>query len=232
MRFVGVVSGNMVALLDEEASALARDLRAAIEDASRRLQEDLRRQVRNAGLGTGLEKAWQREVYPRMRRSTFRPAALVYSKATVLHDAFDTGGVITPKRSDFLVIPTEAGQRMGLGKVPSARKGGRVPGGALRGYADLEPWADRMNAEVVSAGRRGSRPGRARRGGDRGPRVVLVPSKGGGAGGLVALFYRRPGADPVTVARLMPRVTLRKLLDIAGAEERAEAALAAALNAT
>lgn len=221
MRIVGVVTGNMAVLLDEEAADIARDLRAGIEAASRQLQDELRGQVRAAGLGEGLEKAWRREVYPRGRRATFRPAALVYSKATVLHDAFDTGGTILPKRGGFLVVPTEAGRRMGLGKIPAP------VGGAMKNYADLGRWAGARGAKIVSASERGSRPGRARRGGARGARVLLVAARGGG---LVALFYAQAGAQPVAVARLLPRVTLRKVLDIAGAEARANAALAAALN--
>lgn len=226
MRLVATVSGNFEPLLDNQADEISTGLRAAIETASSGLLEELRGQVRAAGLGTGLEKAWRREVYPRGRKRTFHPAALVYSKSTVLHDAFDVGPTITAKRSRFLVIPTEAGRRLGLGTVPSSRKGGAVPGGQLRRYADLEPFADRLDAEVVSASRHGGS-GRHRRSGARsGPRIVLVPAK---AGGLVAVLYLRRDARPVVVARLVPTVKLKKLLDIAGAEARAESALTAAL---
>lgn len=226
MRFIATISGNLLPLLDEQAEVISGVLRAAIETASTNLLDELRGQVRAAGLGTGLEKAWRRELYPRSRKRSFHPAALVYSKSTVLHDAFDVGPSITPKRSRFLVIPTEAGRRLGLGTVPSSRKGGAVPGGQLRRYADLAPFADRLDAEVVSASRRGGT-GRHRRSGARnGPRIVLLPAK---AGGLVAVLYLRRDARPVVVARLVPTVKLKKLLDIAGAEARAETALTAAL---
>jgi len=226
MRLVATISDNLQPLLDDQAEAISTALRAAIETASTSLLDELRGQVRAAGLGTGLEKAWRREVYPRSRKRTFHPAALVYSKSTVLHDAFDLGPTITAKRSRFLVIPTEAGRRLGLGTVPSSRKGGAVPGGQRRRYADLEPFADRLDAEVVSASRRAGT-GRARRSSaHRGPRIVLVPAK---AVGLVALLYLRRDAKPVAIARLVPTVKLQKLLDIAGAEARAETALSAAL---
>ena len=226
MRLVATISDNLQPLLDDQAEAISTALRAAIETASTSLLDELRGQVRAAGLGTGLEKAWRREVYPRSRKRTFHPAALVYSKSTVLHDAFDLGPTITARRSRFLVIPTEAGRRLGLGTVPSSRKGGAVPGGQRRRYADLEPFADRLDAEVVSASRRGGG-GRSRlSGAQRGPRIVLVPAK---AGGLVALLYLRRDAKPVAIARLVPTVKLQKLLDIAGAEARAETALSAAL---
>ncbi len=226
MRLVATISDNLQPLLDDQAEAISSALRDAIDTASASLLDELRGQVRAAGLGTGLEKAWRREVYPRSRKRTFHPAALVYSKSTVLHDAFDLGPTITAKRSRFLVIPTEAGRRLGLGSVPSSRKGGAVPGGQRRRYADLEPFADRLDAEVVSASRRGGA-GRTRRSGaHRGPRIVLVPAK---AGGLVALLYLRRDAKPLAIARLVPTVKLQKLLDIAGAEARAETALSAAL---
>ena len=226
MRLVATVSGNLQPLLDDQAEAISTALRTAIETASTSLLDELRSQVRAAGLGTGLEKAWRREVYPRSRKRTFHPAALVYSKSTVLHDAFDLGPTITARRSRFLVIPTEAGRRLGLGTVPSSRKGGAVPGGQRRRYADLAVFADGLDAEVVSASHRAGG-SQARRGGGRsGPRIVLAPAK---AGGLVALLYLRRDARPVAIARLLPTVKLQKLLDIAGAEARAETALSAAL---
>ena len=45
----------------------------------------------------------------------------------------------------------------------------------------------------------------------------------------MATLYLRRDAKPVAIARLVPTVKLRNLLDIAGAEARAETALSAAL---
>lgn len=228
MRVVSRVSGNLSAVLDADADEISARLRGAIEVASKGLQEELRGQVRAGGLGPGLEKAWQREVYPKARRRTFRPAALVYSKSTILHEAFDVGPTITPRRNRFLVIPTEAGRRLGLGTVGSARGGGRVPASARRRYADLEPFADKIDAEIVSASTRGGGKSRRRRSGRaQGARIVLMRSR---SGGFVAVLYARPGAQAVAVATLRPMVKLRKVLDIAGAEARADAALGAALS--
>lgn len=227
MRVVAAVSGNMQAILDSAADDISDALRAGIETASASLLDELRGQVRAAGLGTGLEKAWRREVYPRSRRRTFHPAALVFSKAPFLHDVFDTGPTITARRG-FLVVPTRQGEAMGLGKASSSRKGGAVPGGRTRRYADLEPFAERLGARIVSAteAQRGRRPSRAS---NPGARIVLMPSRKS-PGRLVALLYARAGAKPVPVAVLVPQVKLRKRLDIAGAEARAEAALTAALG--
>ena len=226
MRLFATISDNLAPLLDDQAEAVSIALRAAIETASASLLDELRGQVRAAGLGTGLEKAWRLEVYPRSRKRTFHPAALVYSKSTVLHDAFDLGPTITASRARFLVIPTEAGRRLGLGTEPSSRKGGAVPGGQRRRYADVAAFADGLDAEVVSASRRAGSSRPSHSGSRSGARIVLVPAK---AGGLVALLYIRRDARPVAIARLLPTVKLQKLLDIAGAEARAETALSAAL---
>lgn len=227
MRLVGQISGNMAAIVNGAADEISASLRSGIDVASAGLLDDLRGQVRAAGLGNGLEKAWRREVYPRARKTTFHPAALVYSKSTILHEAFDRGPQIAARRSRFLVIPTAAGQRLGLGEIPSSRKGGRVPGGKKRRYADLEPFADRIGAEISSASRGGgSVRGRARRGAS-GARIVLVPSRGNH---LVALLYARSGARPVVVATLVPTVKLARRLDIEGAEQRAETTLASFLS--
>jgi hypothetical protein len=232
MRVNATIAGSVEAILAAGADEISGALRHGIETASSGLLVELRAQIRSAGLGPRLEKAWQREVYPRGRKRTFHPAALVYSKSTVLHDAFDRGPTIVGQASRFLVIPTEAGRRLGLGEVPSARKGGRVPAGGKRRYADLEPFADRIGAEITSAAPRG-RTHRTHR--TRGPagrqaprRIVLVPATGGR---LVALLHARAGARPVPIATLVPMVKLRKRLDIDGAAQRAETALTRTLSA-
>ena len=70
MRLVATISDNLQPLLDDQAEAISIALRTAIETASTSLLDELRGQVRAAGLGTGLEKAWRREVYPRTRMRT------------------------------------------------------------------------------------------------------------------------------------------------------------------
>jgi hypothetical protein len=228
MRVIATIADTVEAILAAGADEISSALRHGIETASSGLLAELRAQVRSAGLGPKLEKAWQREVYPRSRKRTFHPAALVYSKSTVLHDAFDRGPTIVGQASRFLVIPTEAGRRLGLGEVPSARKGGRVPAGGKRRYADLEPFADRIGAEITSVSPHGhTRRARGPAGRPASRRIVLVPATGGR---LVALLHAR-GARPVPIATLVPMVKLRKRLDIDGAAQRAEIALTRTLSA-
>ncbi len=228
MRIVPTINGSLRTILAAAGDEIADDFRAAVETASTRLQADLRSQVRAAGLGVRLEKAWQKEIYPRSRsRRTFHPAGLVYSKSTVLHDAFDAGPTIVGRQSRFLVVPSPAGEKLGLGTVNTSRKGGVVPGGQNRRYADLDRFADRIGAEITSVGApRGGRSTRRRNAG-AGARIVIVPAQ---TGNLVALLYSRPGARPVMIATLMPMVKLRKRLDIAGAQARAEGVLIGALS--
>ena len=109
-----------------------------------------------------------------------------------------------------------------------SRKGGAVPGGLRRRYADLAAFAEKIGAEIASQSTDGGKPGRQRRSrSSERARIVLIPAR---RGGLVAILYPRPGAHPVAIARLVPMVKLRKLLDIAGAEARAGTALTAALS--
>lgn len=228
MRIDVQVVGRIDDVIDVQAGALSDALRSAITTASTRLRDRLRAQVRAAGLGSGLERAWRSQVYPQRRVRTFRPAALVYSKAQLLHQVFEEGASVRAARSRFLVIPTQAGETLGLGQVRSSRKGGAIPGRATRRYADLGAFADRIGAEVTSVARAGSNGGDGsshRRGAVA--RIVLHPGKGGS---LVAVLYRR-GRAPVAIAILKPMVRIAKRLDINGAARQAESDLASLIEA-
>lgn len=227
MRLAARVVGRIDDGLDAQAADLSDRLRHAIAVSAQRLRDALREQVRAAGLGRGLEKAWREVVYPARRVRSFHPAALVFSNAPLLHEVFDTGATIVARRSPYLVIPTRAGERLGLGQVRSSRKGGVIPGWATRRYADLDAFADRIGAEVVSAARaRTAVPARGRRHRGGGPRIVLTAGR---AGDLVAVLHRR-GIPPVVVAVLKPSVRIARRTDIAGAARRAEAMLAALIE--
>lgn len=227
MKLTARVVGRLDDVIDAQAAELSDHLRRAVATSASRLRDELRDQVRAAGLGRGLEKAWREVVYPQRRVRTFRPAGLVYSNATLLHEVFDEGATVVARRSKYLVIPTKAGERLGLGEVRSSRKGGSIPGRATRRYADLGAFADRIGAEVVSASKARNAPpelGRRHRGG--GSRIVLTGARGGD---LTAVLHRR-GAQPVVVAVLKPSVRIARRTDIAGAARRAEATLASLIE--
>ncbi len=116
MRLVARIVGDLRIILDGELDKVADASRLAVDDASAALQEELRAQVRGAGLGMGLEKAWRRNLYPGGRTKTLHPAALVFSKATKLHAAYNVGGLIRGRSGQYLAIPTRnVPNKMGIG---------------------------------------------------------------------------------------------------------------------
>ena len=232
-RIVGDIGNNLAAILDSEVTTLSRALRGAVERSAAALQADLRGQVTAAGLGPGLAKAWQRETYPRGGRRTLRPAALVYSKATALHEAFDDGPLILPRRGAFLLVPSPAAERLGVTTTTTSRKGGPIPGGARRRLSSFDAAADKLGVPIVTA-----MPAQARHAGrGRGPAghatdrafILLAPARR--SGNLVALYYARRDARPVLLFTLVRQTRLPKRLDIAAAAERAETAFASAVAA-
>lgn len=236
MRIVGTIGGNLQAIINNQLDDLSRALVGAVGRASARLQEDLRKQTRAAGLGAGLANAWRRETYPKGRSRTLRPAGLVYSRSTVLHDAFNRGPAILPRQSRYLVVPLPEAIRLKLDRTGIARKGGSVPAGQQRKYADLDAAAAQLGAVIVSA-----RVGGHRARGDRGrfsggdsrpdrPRIILVPSARR-PGALVALYQKARDQKPVPLFLLLRATKLPRRLDIDSAAARAEDYLAAEVSA-
>lgn len=230
---VAQISGDLDGILDEQIEAVSAALRRGVNRATDATKRDLRNQTERAGLGTGFARSWASNTYPAPgNRRTWRPAGLVYSKATVLADAFDRGPTITPRVGEYLVIPTEAAEARGLATTNYARKGGFVPGGQKRRASLLADAADKLGATVVS-----TKAGRARapaRGIMRGKKttgaqILLLPSKK--AGTLVAAL-KEPGKDAMEVLFiLVPSVRLPRLLDISRAEEVAATRLNSEINA-
>lgn len=97
------------------------------------LKNALRRQVRRAGLGEGLARAWRSKRFPD-RRTVFslNAAAMVWSKARRIHDAFTDGGTVSAQGGEWLVIPTDAAEALGLdeNKQRTAEGAGGVRGDA------------------------------------------------------------------------------------------------------
>ncbi|MES2711168.1 MAG: DUF6441 family protein [Pseudomonadota bacterium] len=223
---VGGIRQEIAEAINLQADAVGDALRDGVERAGQQVQRELRQQTRAANLGPGLSNAWRRELYPKLRNHTWRPATLVYSKATALHEAFDQGGSILPRRSKYLVITLPEGIRMGFGYGDRSRKGGAIPAGQKRKYADLDAAARQLGADVVSTA-----PGASRRGGSvsRGrasrPTIKLVPSAGR-PGALVALYHKSPNDRPVPLFLLLRATTIPRLLNIDAVRERAGSILA------
>lgn len=222
--------------IKQRQEILAAGLRDGIHRTGEVLQAELRSQVRRANLGEGLEKAWRLDKFPKRRsKLNLDPAAVVYSKSTILHRAFDESRTIRAARVQYLVIALPAAIHLGLGYSRKSRKGGTVPAGALRKVSEIDVAAKKLRAVVVSAkhGKRGPRVAKAKQKGRNAPlegrRIVIMKAKKGE--GLTAVFYAPDQKKGLPLFALRRQVVGRKLLDIAGPAEAAKQAVKREVNA-
>jgi len=124
-------AGALAKAMAESKSAAAKRVTAATRRSAEDLQRALRDQVRVAGLGQGLEKAWRVEHWPKGEKASLHPASLVYSKATALHRAFGQGATITARGGPWLVIPLPEAIARGWDRALVDRKGGALTGAAV-----------------------------------------------------------------------------------------------------
>jgi hypothetical protein len=221
------LKGSLRAQLEAAQDQISDQLRRSVQKVSLQLRNDLRGQVRGAGLGVELEKAWDREVYPKAKKRTFHPLGLVFSKSA-LHGIYDQSATVIPRRGSYLVIPLPEAIKRGLHTTTVNRKGGRVTGDRLRRKSVLADAAAKLGAIIVSTPPPGRRQGGGSRRGQFRKYLLLVPAKK--PGNLVAVFFGAPGAKGVPLFTLVKQTTVRKRLDIAGAANKAAAALAAAVE--
>jgi hypothetical protein len=222
--------------IKQRQEILASGLRDGVHRTGEVLQAELRSQVRRANLGEGLEKAWRLEKFPKRRsKLNLDPAAVVYSKSTILHRAFDESRTIRASRKQYVVIALPAAIHLGLGYSRKSRKGGTVPAGALRKVSDIDEAAKKLRAVVVSAthGKRGPRVAKAKPKGRNAPiegrRIVIMKAKKGE--GLTAVFVAPDQKKPLPLFALRRQVVGRKLLDIAGPAQAAKQAVKREVNA-
>lgn len=179
---------------------------AAMREATAGLKQELRDQVRGAGLGARLANTWRGDTYP-AEGSSLNPAGWVTSRAPTIIDSFSRGTTIRPVNgAKYLWIPTK--------NVPRAR--GRVGrgGGILRsGALTPEELEQRFNTDFI-----------------------IVPGKNGGLlafmdviKSLNAKTYRPRTKRRVRAGRrtsqvlmyvLRPTVRMPKVLDLDGPAQR------------
>ena len=159
----------------------------------------MRKQVVAAGLGARLSRTWRGKTYVNKGRDA---ASLVWSKAPQIALAFDTGVVIKGKGGNWLAIPTPAAPKRGVGgkritpaTFPTARHG------PLR----MVRRSGRSALLVVDGVRMSAQTGRIGR-----------QAKGGGRNKSGS--YKQ-GIATVAMFVLVPRVKLRKRLNVARAAE-------------
>ncbi|MCA8932079.1 MAG: hypothetical protein KDA49_06395, partial [Rhodospirillaceae bacterium] len=104
IRLHAALKGDLRRIVDAEKRAAAQGATRAINYAGSGLQRELRTQVRRAGLGIGVEKAWQRQKYPG-RGNSLGAANLVFSKADRVHQAFSADRTVRGRNGNWLVIP-------------------------------------------------------------------------------------------------------------------------------
>ena len=92
-----------------------RAVTRGVTDAGVFLQNDWRAQVQGSGLGPNLARTIRRQTYPKTGTS-LRAAALVWSKASKIVDAFDRGVTIRSSDGFYLAVPLPAAGAKGLGR--------------------------------------------------------------------------------------------------------------------
>lgn len=205
--FYAKIDGNLRETLLHRADEIGNAARQAVESAANKLKDELRAQTAGAGLGSGLANAWQ--VLPPRGRFAF--SALVYSKAPLLHRAFDMGGTITAQNGIYLVIPLDAAVKLGLATSKAHNKGGA-------NRALNRKWSD-VDAAIDMFGN-----------------LRFVPLKGGNQAILFgdqnnigkprgAKISRTGQRQDIALFLLVKQTRLPKKLDVEGAASRALAQL-------
>jgi hypothetical protein len=159
---------------------------AAVREAGAGLKQDWRGQIVAAGLGERLGRTIRDRYYPPGGDSILA-AALVYSRASKIVDAFDRGVVIRSKTGFWLAIPTEAAGR-GL-------RGGRITPGE---------WERRRGMRLRFIYRR------------TGPSLLVADRARINTRGQAVASRSKTGRGQVTavIFLLVPQVTLRKRLNL------------------
>jgi hypothetical protein len=203
MRLAAALTGDLNRMMAEEVRAAERAVTAGVRDAADGLKAELRGQITGADLGERLARTWRGEVYPKGQQS-IAAAGFVWSKAPGIVRVYEDGAVIRSTRGLFLAIPTDAA------------------GGSGDGGAKITPggWERRTGQRLRFVYRRGA-PSllvadnlRARRG-----------KRGGFARASAAALRTGRGLITVPIFILLPQVTVKKRLDVAGAARRWQARL-------
>lgn len=122
------VDGNLKAIYGTSLAEGKRAVQRGVSIAGGGLQGDWRGQIASAGLGSRLQRTIRRRVYPEGRNS-LRAAALVWSNAGKIVDAFERGVTIKSQNGFYLAIPLPAaGTQVGGKRITPAlweRKTGR-----------------------------------------------------------------------------------------------------------
>lgn len=197
MRLSVKLLQNIVADMEAEERAGRKAVRGGLNAAAQGLQAEWRRQVEAGGLGSRLARTIRAETFPRQPSSN--AAALVWTRAPVLIDAFDRGALIKASAGFFLAIPTEAAGQRGLGRKRI------TPGG----------WEQRTGMRLRFVYRRGA------------PSLLVADNSRMSTRGLATLNRRKvrkdgvqTGSMTIPIFIMVAQVQLKKRLDLGPAAQR------------
>jgi hypothetical protein len=198
LRLSTAIIGDLGRIMAEEIKAAEKAVTIGIAQATDGLKTELRTQVTSAGLGPRLARTWRGQVYPRGEDS-IQAAGLVWSKAPGIIRIYEDGATIRSKNGFFLAIPTTAAGRYG--------DGGRkiTPGGWERRTGQRLRFVYRRNAaSLLVADNMRARTGK----------------RGGFSRASASALRTGRGLVTVPIFVLVPQVSVRKRLEVAGAAER------------
>lgn len=203
MKLTFSVDGDIKAIFGDSISEGKAAVTRAVGIAGAQLQADWKSQVANAGLGSRLQRTIRKAVYPSATTS-IHAAALVWSKAPVIIDAFERGALIRSADGFYLAIPLPAAGTKGAG-------GKRItPGG----------WEQRTGMRLRFVYR------------TRGPSLLVAEGRLNSKGRAVESRSKTGrGLTTVPVFLLVPQVKLPKKLSLLAAAEAAQGALASLIIA-
>ena len=196
MRIQAAIRGDLHEVMKAESKLIGAAVREAVIESSTDLRDDLRGDVRKAGLGNRLANAWRMDIYP--NNAPIETAGFIHSKAPKIMLAHE-GGLIKSRDGFFLAIPTEAAPKRGVGGKrinPS-----NFPENSL-GRLRFVYRAGKPSLLVVD----GLRAGTGKRGGFR--KASATAQRTGRGLATVVMFI------------LVPQVRLKKKFDIARTQEK------------
>lgn len=116
-RIVAAIQGDLRKHMAAEIKGAETAVMTAIRRAGSGLKADWRGQIIAGGLGPRLARTIRDLYYPR-RGESVSAAALVYSRASKIVDAFDRGVTVRSAKGFWLAIPTElAGKGLRGGRI-------------------------------------------------------------------------------------------------------------------
>ena len=203
MRFSAALSGSLAEIMQQEIQAAERAVSLGVREATDGLKVELRAQIVSAGLGDKLARTWRAQVYPKGKLS-ISAAGFVWSKAPNIVRIYEDGATIRSRHGFFLAIPTPAAGRTGDG-------GKKITPGL---------WERMHGVRLRLVYRR------------TGPSLLVADNlraRLGKRGGFAkaSASALRTGRNLATVPMfvLVPQVSFRKRLEIAGAARKWIAAL-------